>query len=220
MDPSGCCKGLRSCKSWKAQKVSTLPGTEVCMEQGWAGVMNASFWAWEGSLDGGASPFSLPPKLPWGRCLYHQHPNRCLSSCHGIDALFSNEGVRPLLMEHKPSPCCGCKEGDIVLLTDVQDQLETCWEGQRGLLSLYILRWEGGHHPSDQALFSQGVLWVPQSPPGPLGPTCSLSSTQHDLSTHAAYPTPPTRHVTSSSPSIGIALPAVTLSRFSLTLEC
>lgn len=79
--------------------------------------------AWTGELLPSASPL----KLPWGPCLYHQHPNRCLSSCHGIDALFSNEGVRPLLMEHKPSPGCGRKEGDIVLLTDVQDQLETCW---------------------------------------------------------------------------------------------
>lgn len=51
-------------------------------------------------------------------------------------------------------------------------------------------RWEGGHHPSDHALFSQGVLWGPQPPPGLTCPTCSLSSAQHDLPTHAALPAP------------------------------
>lgn len=86
-------------------------------------------------------------------------------------------------------------------------------EGQRGLLSLYMLRWEGCHHPSDQALFSQGVLWGPQSPPGLLCPTCSLSSTQHGLPAHAAYSTPPTR-VTSSLRPVALLLPAVPRAAF------
>lgn len=128
MEPSGCCKGLGSLQMLEGtRKAGALPGTEVFMEQGWAGAMNDIFRheraAWTGEL----LPSALPLRLPWGPCLYHQHPNRRLSSGHGIDALLSNEGVRPLLMKHQPSPCCGRKEGDIVLLTDVQDQLETCW---------------------------------------------------------------------------------------------
>lgn len=138
VEPSGCCKGLGSLQVLEGtREAGALPGTEVCTEQGWVGAMKDIFRHGRAAWTGELLPSVLPLKLPWGPCLYHQHPNRRLSSCHGIDALLSNEGVRPLLMKHQPSPCCGRKEGDIVLLTDVQDQLETCW-GRTGQVTEFV----------------------------------------------------------------------------------
>lgn len=124
--------------------------------------------------------------------MYHQHPDGRLSSGQSVDALFFDEGVCPLFMKHQSGPCCGRKEGDIVLWADVQDQLETC----AGRIGRAV---ELGHppdgretcHSSVHASFSQG------DPPGLMCPTCSLHSMPCPPVVHSPFP--PRRHVTSFS---------------------
>lgn len=155
------------------------PDTEVCTE-----AKERYFQAMVGQ--GSFSPQPSPLRLPWGPLLYHQHPDGRLSSRQSVDALLFDEGVCPLFMEHQSGPCCGRKEGDIVLWADVQDQLETC----EGIIARVV---ELGHspngretrHPNVQASFSPPVV--------------SLLSTQHALPTRGAQPIA-VRYVTSFFP--------------------
>lgn len=50
---AGCLQALEGIR-----EVGAVPGTEVCREQGWAGVLSDIFRAWKGSPDRGACPLS------------------------------------------------------------------------------------------------------------------------------------------------------------------
>jgi hypothetical protein len=110
---NGCPKGLQN----RVQCARARPG-----EGGWEGGQ-----PWTGF-------HSWLPGLPW-ELPYHQHPDGRLRARHGIDALLSDKGVRPLLVQHQPRPSRGCQEGDIVFLIDVQDQLQTCGKVGQGPLN-------------------------------------------------------------------------------------